>query len=209
MEPLLVDGLGVKLCAWQPFGMWLAALQAWGYHVIVRVVLILWLAHLLEYWNEFHRWSCSRWPPHILWFSLSGIFCKFLRVWKSLLLLVSPSLVRWVVYGLYFTVLYSFLLLLIRMDGLHRGSTLPCLDDFGFPDFGSRVGVHMACLCVIKYCLWYVDVIKYCFWIACIAYRFQSCRGQVYPIWQYESSRVPGLVWGRWRRFNAWFFGFK
>ena len=43
------------------------------------------------------------------------------------------------------TLTINLTLILIQLDGFRRGSNLLCLADFVSPDFGIRVGFHMAC----------------------------------------------------------------
>ena len=62
-------------------------------------------------------------------------------------------------------------LTLIRFS--RTGSNVPCLDDFGFPDFVIRVGVCMACLS-ISFLLAYILRAVY-FLLAYIACRLFSC----------------------------------
>ena len=102
------------------------------------------------------------------------------------------------------------------MAGSHRGSNLPILATFGFPDFGGLipVGVRMACLSrvwnsqfvyVLKYRLWYTYVIRYCFWLVCSRTIFGLVGDRFFSIRRSESRRGTGLVRGRWRHFNAHF----
>ena len=67
------------------FVMWMYELSYLVDHAVLLLVLIGWLAHLLEFCDGFCGWSCNQWPPQILLFSWRGICCKYLQVWKSLL----------------------------------------------------------------------------------------------------------------------------
>ena len=74
--------------------MWLVALPSQVDYAVPLPILTGWLTCLLVFCDGFTGWFCSRWTPHILLFSWSGICCKYLQVWKSLLvIMVSPSLV--------------------------------------------------------------------------------------------------------------------
>ena len=173
--------------------MWLAALQDQGDYSFLRLLLIGWLTHLLEFWDEFIRWSCNRCPPHICNFLEGGFSVNILGLrshccfwFHQVWLLLTPTLI------------------LIRF--FRTGSNLPCLTAFGFPDIGSRVGVWMA-------------ISRISFILLCIAGRFFliECSWVVYflvgdrvcPIFWAECCRGTCLVQRQCSWFNAWFFEFN
>ena len=91
LDTLVEYGSGVQILARWPFGMWIDAFPDQGDHDVLRLVHIGWLAHWIDSYGEFRGWYCIQWTPNILWLSWRRVFCECLRVYKSLLLLFSPS----------------------------------------------------------------------------------------------------------------------
>ena len=96
------------------------------------------------------------------------------------------------------------------MAGFHRILNLLCSADFGFPDFGSCIGVCMDCshMClntVFGMCMRPSTV--FCSYLLRTVSVFVG--DQFFPLWGYDSCRGAVLVQGRCLLFNAIFFGFN
>ena len=104
-----------------------------------------------------------------------------------------------------------FLFIQIWIAELRRGSDLPCLAGFDFPNFGSHVGFRIYCFRMRSNT---VLVRTHMCSSTLLCQRVLSTVSglvgdQVCQILSSESRWGTSLVIGRWSRFHARFFGFN
>ena len=167
MDMLVEDGMGVEILARWSFGICLASLPALGDYSVIHLLPIGYLTHLLLFCNVFNGLSCNWRPSHILLFSWKGICCEYLQIWKSLLFLVSLSLVcfdfnelvwlshvgNWLEFGVLVRFDFSNFVWLVRVGDRLEFAVLVLF--FGL----SRRGLDLIC-CACFICSFFFDLLR-------------------------------------------------